>query len=494
MKIGIAGLSHETVTTLPGFTGEDSFENDCKRGEEVIVSARGSKSSLGGIVDFCERNKVQLYPILDADGGVSATVLDEVYLKYKKEIVSGFKEIFPELDGILLSLHGAMATETIQDPELDLIKGIREVVGYDIPIMAALDLHANIDSAIFEEANVIFGFKSSPHIDKTETGSKVASCMLDFLKGKINPVTAIVKPGLVVPSVFSATGRVPAKYIVERAKKYQENPDVLDVTVFFGFAYADVYNIGLSVVVTTDGNIKLAEEIAQDLGNFAYGHRIGLTTSDNLYKVEEGVAFSIAQAKKASRPIIILDHADRTGDTTFVLQELIKQDAQRVAFPLFYDPEAVQHCIKAGVGNEVEVEVGGKSHFRAGEPVIVKGKVIWVGNKEYIGTGPMRLGSKIKLGPTAIIQAGGVWLQLTTNRKSLIDGDPIIQFGYDPLEFDIIVTKSKTHFRAVYEDLGEEIVIIDAPGSGPADLGVLEYKNVPPDVYPITKKPEEKIV
>jgi len=494
MKIGIAGLSHETVTTLPGFTMEDSFENDCKRGEDVIVSARGSKSSLGGIVDYCEKNNVQLYPILDADGGVSATVLDEVFLKYKQEIVSGFKEISSEIDGILLALHGAMATETIQDPELDLIKGIREAVGYDIPIMAALDLHANIDSEILEETNAIFGFKSSPHIDKAETGSKVAGCMLDFLKGKVNPVTAINKPGLVVPSVFSATGRVPAKYIVERARKYQENPEVLDVTVFFGFAYADVYNIGLSVVVTTDGNKELAEEIAQDLGKFAYEHRIGLTTSDNLFKVEEGVAYALDRAKKAHRPIIILDHADRTGDTTFVLEELIKQKAQKAAFPLFYDPEAVQSCINAGVGNEVEVKVGGKSNNRAGEPVRVKGKVLWVGNKEYIGTGPMRLGRKIKLGPTAIVQAGGVWLQLTTNRKSLIDEDPIIQFGYDPMDFDVIVTKSKTHFRAVYEELGEEIVIIDAPGSGPADLGVLKYKNIPPDIYPITKKPEEKIV
>jgi microcystin degradation protein MlrC len=98
----------------------------------------------------------------------------------------------------------------------------------------------------------------------------------------------------------------------------------------------------------------------------------------------------------------------------------------------------------------------------------------------------MTQGLEIDLGDTAILEVNGLWLQVVSRRNSLIDEDPFIQFGYDPRDFNIILTKSKTHFRAVYEELGEEIIIVDAPGQCPADLTVFEYRNIPPGVYPIT--------
>jgi microcystin degradation protein MlrC len=121
------------------------------------------------------------------------------------------------------------------------------------------------------------------------------------------------------------------------------------------------------------------------------------------------------------------------------------------------------------------------------------GSVLYAGPGGYIGTGPMTRGQRIDLGTTAIVDAGGVWVQLVSLRASqfggaLIDEDPITQFGFDPRDFDIIVTKSKTHFREVYGEIGEEIVIVDAPGQCPADTTVFEYRNVPEGVYPITRK------
>jgi microcystin degradation protein MlrC len=98
----------------------------------------------------------------------------------------------------------------------------------------------------------------------------------------------------------------------------------------------------------------------------------------------------------------------------------------------------------------------------------------------------MSVNREVDLGPTGILQVGGVWLQVISLQSSLLDEDPIMQFGYNPGDFDIIVSKSKTHFRAVYEVIGEEIIIIDAPGQCPADLGVLQYRNVKEGVYPIT--------
>jgi microcystin degradation protein MlrC len=277
----------------------------------------------------------------------------------------------------------------------------------------------------------------------------------------------------------------PGKAMIDRVMEWQQKPRVIDVSFFFGFAWSDVHQLGVSAVAVTDNAPELARVIVDDLAGLAWSMRDDLTRGRNVYSVAEGVALAIEKSKTARKPIVLLDHADRMNETSFVLRELVKQDAQGVAFPLFYDPEAVQACMSAGEGNEVTVMVGGKTSPHAGGPVPVKGKVVWLGDKTYIGTGPMRRGRLIDNGPTAIVQAGGIWLQLVSKSHSLIDEDAIIQYGRRTDEFKIIVTKSKTHFRAVYEKVGEEIITVDAPAYSPVDLRVFDYTNVPRGVYPV---------
>jgi microcystin degradation protein MlrC len=488
MKIGIAGLEHETVTFWPGTTNLEDFERKALHGADVIGKRRGTNTSVGGFIDICEREGVELFPVCDASGGATATVSDRVYDFYVDEMKREFAKGANELDGILLGLHGAMVTQSLQDTETHMIREIRGVVGYNMPIMVALDLHGNLDPAILKEATAVFGFQSSPHVDAGETGRRAAKAILATLRGKIKPVTAIAKPGLVVPSVFSATGTSPAKDIISRLREWERHSRVVDLSVFFGFSWSDVHQLGMSAVAVTDDDPGLAQEIANDLAELAWKNREGLTRGKHLYSVRDGVALAIERAEHASKPIIILDHADRTNDTTFVLRELLEQKVRNAALPLFKDPKAAKACSEADVGSMVEVSVGAGTGWRDGGPVKVRGKILWVGEGKYVGTGPMRKGLHTDLGPTVIMKIDGVWLQLTTFGSSLIDEDPIIQFGYKPSDFDIIVTKSKTHFRAVYEKIGEEIIIVDAPGQCPADLSVFEYKNVPPGVYPITKR------
>ena len=488
MKIGLAGLRHETVTFWPGITTLEDFERHASHGPDIIKKRRGTNTMMGGFIDICEKEKVELFPVCDADGGATATVSNAVYDFYVGEMRREFVKFSDQLDGVLLALHGAMVTESLQDTETHIVREVRQVLGSDKPIMVALDLHGNLDPSILKEATAIFGFQSSPHVDAAETGRRAAKALLATLRSEIRPVTAMTKPGLVVPSVFSATTLAPAMDIILRLREWEKQPRVVDVSVFFGFAWSDVHQLGMSTVAVTDNDPTLARMIVDDLADRAWQNRKRLTRGENLYTVRDGVRYAIDKSKTVSKPIIILDHADRTNDTTFVLQELLAQRAQNVALPLLCDPEAARICNEKGVGSEVELEVGGRTGWRDGGPVKVKGKVLWAGVGRYIGTGPMRRGQETDLGPMAIIRVDGVWLQVTTFKASLIDEDPIKQFGYKTEDFDIIVTKSKTHFRAVYEKVGEEIVIVDAPGQCPADVSVFQYKNVPPGVYPLTRE------
>jgi microcystin degradation protein MlrC len=489
-KVGVAGFSHETITFWPGVTSLDDFERTATYGEQVLENARGTNTCISGFMEVCEANEVKLLPILNVSGGATATVADEVYDHYVSLMKKGFIEVRDELDGILLSLHGAMATESREDPETDAVREIREIMGYDIPIMVTLDLHGNKDEALMKEASAVFGFHSSPHVDMKDTGVRAANALLRTLRGEVKPVMVLVKPGIVVPSVFSATTVSTAKDIVRRVEEWKKRPGVIDVTVLFGFAWSDVRPLGMSTIAVTDDDPALADEVASDLARFAWARRRELTgrSKSSLYSVEESVKLAMSKAQKATRPIVILDHADRSNDTTFVLKELLRQHAEKAAVPMIYDPESAERCIESGVGNMVELEVGATTGWRDGGKARVKGRILWAGEGKYIGTGPMRINQEINLGPTGILQVNGVWLQLVSRQSSLIDDDPIKQFGYRPEDFDIIVSKSKTHFRAVYEKIGEEIIIVDAPGQCPADLSVFNYRNVPERIYPITRR------
>ena len=489
LKIAIAGFSHETVSFWPGLTSLEDFERAAHYGDDVISKNRRTNTSIGGFIDICEKEKLDIIPICAASGGATATVADEVYDHYVSFIVRRLAEVAKEIDGILLALHGAMATESRDDPETDVVREIRRLVGYDMPIMVTFDLHGNKDEAILKEATGIFGYHSSPHVDKGETGRRAARSMVAILANEINPTMALKKPGIVVPSVFSATTVSPGKDIIDRVLEWEKKENVIDVTALFGFSWSDVHQLGMSMIAVTDNDPQLAKTIVDDLANLAWEKREYLTgkAEASLFSVEKGVALAINKSKTATKPIVILDHADRTNDTTFVLAELMAQGATNTCFPLFYDPEGAKTCMDSGVGSIVKLEIGGSTGWRDGGPIEIEGKILWAGEGSYIGTGPMRINQEISLGKTAIIDVNGIWLQLVTRKTSLIDEDPIVQFGYNTQDFDIIVSKSKTHFRAVYENVSEEIIIIDALGQCPADTSVFKYKKVPSGIYPITK-------
>ncbi len=489
-RIGVAGFSHETVSFWPGVTTLEDFEQTSHYGVDIVEKGRGTNSCIGGFIEICEKEEAELVPVVAGSGGATATVADKVYNHYVPLIVEGLKKEKDHLDGVLLALHGAMATESRTDPETDAVRAVREVLGYDIPVMVTLDLHGNKDEALLREATAVFGFHSSPHIDQAETGRRAARCLFKTLRGEVKPICAIKKPGIIVPSVFSATTVSPAKDIIDRLKHWMTEPNVIDVTMLFGFAWADVDNIGMSAIAVTDNDPELAKRIVDDLSGLAWENRGMLTGlgNESLYGLEEGVATAIKHAKIAKKPIIILDHADRTNDTTYIIRELLKQGAENAAIPMIYDPPSAMKCNEAGRGVKIDLEIGASTGWRDGGKLRVRAEVLWAGEAKYIGTGPMTINREVDLGPAAIIQVGGLWIQLVSRQHSLIDADPMERFGYDPLSFEIIVSKSKTHFRAVYEELGEEIIIVDATGQCPADLSHFEYKHAPEGLYSTMRK------
>jgi len=477
IRIAVARFSHETCTFCPKPTTIEDWEHYGPPTRDIINTKNGY---IGGFKSMCEEfGGVKLIGIRSprgARGGSSGSwITRKAFEKYSKLIVEDLKR-GGRLDGVFLVLHGAMAVTGIPKPEAELVRRVRQAVG-SIPIMITLDLHANEDHELSDVAEAVFIVKRYPHYDTFLQGERAARVMINTIRGRYKPTMATRKPGVITPSVFQWTGGHPAMEIMERARRWECRYPGTYVSVAFGFAYADVPDVGATVMVVTNNNQQLADEIADDMSDYIWRVRKQFA-GRKLPKPKEGVAMAIAAVKAGKTPVVIADQADRTGGSTHILQELINQGAKNFCIATLRDEKAIKYIeAKAKVGDKISISVGGYSDKFAGNPAKIKGKV------EFLGKYGQDLVAVLGFGHNNHVILSPQLRQITT---------PSIfaPLGLDLKKLDIIILKSRVHFRrGFYENgLAKAVVLIDAPGWGPADLTTLPYKNIPKDIYPIYRK------
>jgi microcystin degradation protein MlrC len=489
-RVAVAGFSHETCTFCPTPTTVESYERGgVLRGQEVLDAYRGVQIYINGFIEVADQAEdIELVGIVDASnawGGSSGSWIQaEAFDKYTHEIVQGLEEKGP-FDGVLLALHGAMAAENYPKAEAEIVRRVRKAVG-NIPIMVTLDLHANEDHEITDAADAVFVITEYPHRDKQKTGAIAARAMVETLRGNFKPTVAIRKPGVVTPSLFQGTDFPPAKDIRERARMWEKEHGVYHLSIAFGFAYADVPDVGATVIAVTNNDQGLADRAAQDVSDYIWELREPFANK-KVPKTREAVKMAIEAARDKKTPVVIADHADRTGDATHVLKELIDQRAENFCVATIADEEAVAHIVaEAKVGDEITVSVGGWATELAGQPVRITGTVEHLGEVNYVATGPLETGVTRRLGTIAVIKFGDNNRVIVTPTLHQVKDDAIFPaVGLSLEDLDIVAIKSRVHFRAFYQDAAGTIIEVDAPGLGPADLTELEYENIPKDIYPL---------
>ncbi|MFP3951527.1 MAG: M81 family metallopeptidase [Candidatus Bathyarchaeia archaeon] len=491
MRIAVASFSHETCTFCPKETTIENFERGgVLYDEEVLEHNRGIPSYINGFITAAEEfEDVALIGTLAASsawGGSSGSWLtEECFDRYSNGIAERIDQA-GKIDGVLLALHGAMAARGYMKPEAEVVRRVRKVVGPETPIFVTLDLHANEDEELTQAADGVFILKTYPHVDSQEIGETACRGIIKTLGGELKPTMALEKPGVITPSVYQWTGEPPAKDIMDRAREWEEKEGVYSVSVAFGFAYADVPDVGATVVAVTDGDKGLAEEVAKDVSDYIWSLREPFA-GKKLPKTEEGVEKAIKHAERGENPVIIADHSDRMGDSTWILAELIKQGASNFCVATISDQNAINAIKEQGdVGDVVTLKVGGYSPKYSGEPVEIIGKVEYLSDLEYKAVGPMSTGSVRDLGLSAVLGFGdNNHVVITPVLHQVLDNAIFPAVGLDFEDLDIIALKSRVHFRAFYEQVAGAIVVVDAPGLGPADLSQHDYHNIPEDLYPI---------
>ncbi|WP_312016709.1 M81 family metallopeptidase [Bradyrhizobium sp. BR 10261] len=480
-RIAVAGFHIESVSFLPVASTWDDFEQVALRGDRIVEELRGTNTVMGGFIDVCEQDSVELVPLVHTALGAVGPATDEAVRRYTDEMAVSVRAL-PDLDGVLLFLHGACWTASYPDPERFIIDTVRGVLGKDKPLIVALDYHGNIDADTLKNATAAFAYRKSPHTDTGDTGRRAALCMLRTLRGEISPAWAIAKPGVLVPSIFSATALRPLADIIEEGRQIErDSQHYTDVSLMAGFSYADAHNAGFSALCVTDGDPARAQRIADHLSDRVWRERHALYRPFDVYTAESAVSRACAgltRREAKGRPYVLVEHADRMNDSTYLLAELLKRRVARAAVPFLWDAAAAQKAFEAGVGATVNLQLGGHSSEKAGPTLDVIARVLWAGPKSYRVSGSYMHGMPVDLGMTALLDVDGVSVSVVSAFAFAVDGDAFGVFGLRPEDFDIIVLRSKTHFRAFYEDLAEEILIVDTPDHGVADLRLLPYERL----------------
>jgi microcystin degradation protein MlrC len=374
------------------------------------------------------------------------------------------------VDGVYLSLHGALAVRDVPRPEAEIARRVREVVGPEVPIAATFDLHGNEDRAFLEQADFAFVTKRYPHYDARLQGERAARALVRTMRGQYRPTTATRKPGVITATVLQWTGQSPSMDIMERARRWEARHKDVYVSVFYGYPWSDVPDVGATVHVMTNDDQELADRIADDMNDFIW--RVRKEFAVGGFPKPEEAANIVADALAAQEaPIAVGDYSDRPGDATHILRAFEAAGIGRVLYGAITSPaalEALQES-RAVIGDPFDGEIGGFTPS-GGEPVRITGTISYVGE----GLGYAFIAA-VDFGPGNTVFLTPAYSQVLYPRRFAM-GD------VDPANYDVFVVKSRVHFRRGFDETGyaRTIIIVEAPEPyvGTTALDALPYEHV----------------
>ncbi|WP_116133365.1 M81 family metallopeptidase [Tropicimonas sp. IMCC34043] len=475
-RIAFAGFNLESVTAVPQVSTRADFERVCFRGAEIAGHFRGTNTVAGGTLKALETAGAEVVALSHSLLGALGPASDDAVEAFVDELAASLIASGP-LDGLVLHLHGACWAPGVEDVERHIIDRIRAAVP-DLPIAVPLDYHGNVDARTFAGADIAVAYRHSPHIDMGETGERAALALLRLLDSGVKPGLAVARPGIVIPSIMSATALEPLATIIAEARAIEAAGDC-DISVMGGFAYSDDAITGMSVICLDWDGQAAAEAKARALSARLWEAREALTRAIPVWGLGDALE-DIAAHRPKGGPVVLVEHADRMNDSTHILRALVGRDCGRdwgrVGVPFLLDPESAAKAHAAGAGAEVTLALGGKSAPETGGPLTLTARVLWSGEKSYTVTGRYQQGAPVDLGLTALIEIGRIRISVVSHFAFAVDGDPFYIFDEAPEDYDLILLRSKTHFRDFYEPLADTIYVVDTPDLGPADVRLIPYR------------------
>ena len=511
-RIVIAGLLHETNTFSPVATPLAAFFSRARppkpgasplvTGQEALDLYGDANVAFAGFLKVAREAGAEVIAPLYANASPSAPTSAAAFDTMCGAIIAAVQS---GCDAIMLDLHGAMVVEGIDDGEAELLGRIR-VVAPTVPIAVALDFHANISPELIARADIITGYRTYPHIDMALTGERAGRTLMAMLNGRVKPVMRHGWLPMLTHMNRHSPQFQPMKDLMDQAIAAESDGRVLNASIFGGFPLADIPFAGFSVVIVADSAAE-ADALVADLCDQAWARR-----AEFVFEIEP-LSQTVAHAKQvraASRPaagagtdtaphkpVVLADHSNNTAsggsvDTMESVAEVIAQGLTGVIAGPVCDPATVAELIAVGVGAEVTLAVGGRvdapSIGRKGQPLTLTGLVRAITDGSFRVTGPMMTGALVNCGRTVVLDTGPVKLVITENRVEPFDLGVFTHCGLDPLTADYILLWSRQHFRAGFEPIAQEVLMLAGPGVCSSDYGLFPFERIRRPMYPIDRE------
>ncbi len=494
-KIFVSDFHEESNSFNPALTGMDFFEGYGVCLDDEVLNPQGrSVSTVKMGVKALKDAGYNLVGGVVMRSGSGGPVDSKTVDFFLEESIKRLKK-HNDLDGVLLTMHGATTSDKSQDVCGDIIEAYRKVVGEKVIISVTFDLHANVTEKILKNADYISSYQTYPHLDLGEVGARGAEKLIThFNCGKRYVASASVP--IIAPAHAYTTGTRELKKLMDKAAEYKKDGVIDDYAVFQVQPWLDVNEMSARVVITSSLE-ETSINIANELIDMEFNLRVDLQ-GENLVDVEYVVKKALEN--KSGKPVILVDSADSPnagacGDSAYVLEKLLPYKDQLKCAVAVSDVNAVDKAFELGVGGVGDFTIGATVAPKLSEPVFVKGAVVKsLHDGSFYMYGPQERGFVRNIGKTAILQVGKIFIHLSYNGLAEGDKNFYASFGIDPELCDLVSVKACTSFRAGYEKFSAEIYNTTTKGAAGPVLQKLPYEYRPKPMYPFEEITTSDIV
>ena len=484
--IAIAGFQHETNTFAPhkahyaDFVKADGWPG-LTQNDAIFDVFETLNIPISGFFNTAKQQNWSIKPVLWASAEPSSYVTEHAFETIAVTICDAIAS-WDDLDGVYLDLHGAMVTEHLQDGEGELLRRIRSIIGNELPLIISLDLHANVTEQMLEHATAMTIFRTYPHLDMAETGARAFDLMQAALNNSRFTGTMRKIPFL-LPLTSQCTDMEPCRTIYQLLPELTKTLEgVGNVEFAAGFPPADISECGAAVIAygeDIDQVNRIADQFYQQIVDAEPEF------ANRLYQPNEAVIR--AQNNKSEKPVVLADAQDNPGaggtsDTTELLSALVENQAQGSVLGVIYDPEIATQAHNLGIGSVFKATLGAKSGFTGSMPYEGEFIVERLGDGNFIFTGEMYKNSAAQLGPMALLRIDDaeseVRVIVSSERVQCLDLAIFRHLGLEPTNQKILAVKSSVHFRADFDPIASEILVVAAPGANFCEFDKITYKNL----------------
>ncbi|WP_341895270.1 M81 family metallopeptidase [Ferrovibrio terrae] len=491
-RIAIGGFmlesnGHAPVSTREEFAASVHLEGDALLADLASANPRSPTTLTGFTAEMGRIADWQPVPLVMAAVGASGPV-DQPFFDEVVERMRQLLRAAGPVDAVFLSQHGAATATVDVDPDGTVFRAVREIVGADVPVVATLDLHANVSPAMVELADILVAYRENPHTDMPDRGADCARHLKAMLGG-MKPHAAFVKLPFIPPSTSQNTKSGPYADVIAYGQKQVGN-GVIDVSVSSGFSLGDTPKNGMSVIVTATDK-KQAAVVARDVAAYAWSQRQRFIT--HLTSLERCTEMALACSRDPGKPsLLFADVADNPGgggrgNTSFILAAFHKAGVAGCAIGPVFDPPLAAEAYKLGVGATFNARFNRDETTTFSDPFMAEGKVVALSDGLFVGRRGMAAGRTLDMGPAALVQVGGIQVVVMTHRHQALDPMFFETFGVDITKLRCLVVKSRGHFRAGFDIFfpDDRIIEVDVPGLTTPVLQNVPWRQVPRPIYPL---------